>query len=182
MLASLDRSGVETCAARVCVFGSDRSETEARIARGFFMASVRDGGSAVSLKSTSISTQTIKQYYQPIAQPSRNTGARGVKTHLHLRPIHTGHPLTRAVRDPRRDTPRHTAALRITPRDSPRHIAAHRNVNRNASGREPRAARPRPYSMHWRAGGGARAVGVSSWREEAMSQGRWWRWWFWMEQ
>ena len=45
VLASLDRSGVETCAARVCVFGSDRSD---RLVSREALASVRDGGSAVS--------------------------------------------------------------------------------------------------------------------------------------
>ena len=46
VLASLDRSGVETCALPpVCVFGSDRSD---RLVSREALASVRDGGSAVS--------------------------------------------------------------------------------------------------------------------------------------
>ena len=44
VLASLDRSGVETCAARVYVFGSDRSDM---LVSREALESVRDGGSAV---------------------------------------------------------------------------------------------------------------------------------------
>ena len=64
MLASLDRSGVETCAARVCVFGSDRSD---RLVSREALASLRDGGSAWSfaIASAALAQQSATAVRQP---------------------------------------------------------------------------------------------------------------------
>jgi len=138
VLASLDRSGVETCAARRSVSLAATGATgsyPARLWRQCAMAAA-----LCLVKAKSISTQTIKQYYlnpshSHIAQHRREGGQNtpSPKTYTHRSPAH-----------PRGKRPaaRHTASHRGSPRHTARLTATHRGSPQ----REPQRIRPRAAS------------------------------------